>query len=783
MSAPAQVSPDRPLRLSDYLLWGMLAVLAFTLPHKPMLELDSSWRQALAYFLHRGFPFGESIVFTYGPLGFLMGNTYMGLYWEGYILWQAGFAIIAAAIIVQVGRPLSGFSRFCYFTFFLLWGVGYPDALLMIIIAFCGWIMIQQLAEGKSPWVIPIGLFLALLAAIKFTNLLFTGFVVLVVLGYALASNKRATGIRLLAAFSLGFLAIWMACGQSPFQWLSYALNSLEISSGYQAAMGLPTPDGQLAISLAIFAGLAGYVAWHAITQPDRIRTGANLLILAAFLFLNWKHGFVRADGHMLGFFYCALVPAVAFPALFRESGSRPWIARVFLVAVGLLSLAGMRNTFTSTIDYAPNITNEKLQRNIQAFLDWDRARGDLEGQVDHWKREAKLPKAQELIGEATVDVLGFEQAIALFNGFNYQPRPIFQSYSVYTPHLAALNEAFVTSPDAPEFMLLKLQTIDERPLLADDSHVMALLPHLYEFKLLEKDFYVFQRRADAPAVESLDPRLVRSIDLAIGETTDVADLADEHLWLEVDLPFSLLGRATKFLYKPALVYLVVTDADGKEERYRIPRPIGLAGFQINPLVTDFASFLEAHGGESPRRIESLRIEVADDDRKFFADQVVLSLSVMPPTELKREYHQQLERQRFSSFSHLPNDFFAKTEISNQDIDEREVVIMHAPSAMTFRLDTPIDHIAGAHGYPQNAYTDGGETDGATFKIEWVDGENVRELYHRSIDPVDNAADRGLLDFELAGLNLPARGELRFTIAMNEHPGWDWTAWAEIKME
>lgn len=776
-------TPDRPLRASDYLLWGFLAMLAFTLPQKPLLELDSSWRQALAYFLHRGYPFGEGVVFTYGPLGFLMGNTYMGLYWEGYILWQAAFSLIAAGIIVQMGRPLAGISRFCYFTFFILWGVGYADALLMIIIAFCGWITVQRISAGKSAWAIPIGLFLALLGVIKFTNLLFTGFVVLVGLGYAWLSGQRREGIKLLASFSLGFLAIWLACGQSPLQWFAYALNSLEISSGYQAAMGLPTPEGQLGLSLAIFAGLAAYLVWHLLTQPDRIRQGANLLILAAFLFLNWKHGFVRADGHMLGFFYCALVIAVAFPALFRESGQRLIIGRGFLIIVAVLCLAGMRNTFTSTIDYAPNITNEKLQRNIQALLDWDRARGDLEGAVDHWEREAELPKARALIGEASVDVLGFEQAIALFNNFNYTPRPIFQSYSVYTPRLAELNEAFVLSADAPEFMLLKLQTIDERPLLADDSHVMALFPHLYEFKLLEKDFYVFQRREATPDVAELKPRLVRTAEVGIGEALPVEDLAAEHLWVTIDLPFSLTGRITKFLYKPALVHLIVTDADGKTERYRIPRPIGLAGFQINPLVTDFTTYLEAHGGDAPRRITSLTLEVADDDRGFFADSAVINLSVLRPTDLKREYHQQLERQRFSSFSHLPDDFAARTEISNQGIDGREVVIMHAPSWMSFTAKQPVNRITGAFGYPANAYSDGGETDGATFTVQWIQGETVRELYQRKIDPLNEPADRGLLSFELTDLNLPAGGEIKFDISMNDHPGWDWTAWADIKIE
>jgi len=780
MTDPAETT-SRPLRTSDYLLWGFLALLAFTLPHRPTLELDPSWRQALAYFLQQGFPFGESIVFTYGPLGFLMGNTYMGLFWEGYILWKVGFSILAAGLLVHVARPLTGVSRFLYFTFFIVWGVGYADALQMIIIAFCGWVMVQRSSRGESGWSIPIGVFLALLAVIKFTNLLFTGFIVVVVVTYHLISQQRKSALQLLGAYAIGFLVIWMACGQSPLQWLSYALNSLEISSGYQASMGLPTPDGQLGIALLTFGGLAGYVVWHALTQPDRIRAGANLLIMAAFLFLNWKHGFVRADGHMLGFFYCAMALAVAFPALFSEQLKHGWIPRIFLGAVMVCCIAGMRGTFTSTIDYAANITNERLVRNIQALLDWDRARGDLEGQVDHWRREGELPDTKLLVGDASVDVLGYEQAIALYNDFNYQPRPIFQSYSAYTPKLAAMNADYIAGENGPEFLLLKLQTIDDRPLLADDSHVLNLFPHYYAYRLTEKDFHVFARRPEVPSPESLAPRLLRTTNAPIGEPISLAEFGVTHLWIEVDLPFNLLGRAMKFLYKPPLIFLRVVDMDGKEIVYRIPRPIGLSGFQINPLVTDFTSYLEAHGGTSPRLVRSISIEVAEADRRWFDEQAVIKISAMQPTDLKNEVEKRRQLSMFEGFYRLPKDFFAKTEVSRAVIDEREAVVIHAPSRMIFDFEGG-NTLSGIHGYIAGAYTDGGETDGATFRIHWRDGDESRELYERNLRPFTAAADRGMHEFNIDVSGLPAAGELWFDISINGNPAWDWTTWGEIQV-
>jgi len=764
------------------LLWIVIALHTFNLPEKPVLELDSSWRQALAYFFHRGYPFGEGVVFTYGPLGFLLGNTFTGLYLWAYIAFQTAFSAIVATMVVTTGRAFTGLSRFCYFAFFILWGVSYGDALHMIVIAFSGWIMIGRLSAGEKPRELLFGAFLAFLAVIKFTNLLFTGFVVLVVIAYAWNRRDRAAAGRLLATYGGGFLALWVVCGQSLLALPAYAVNSLSVSSGYQAAMGIPTPDGQLTTALIVFTGIAVYVIWHLITQPDRIRSGAQLLILAAFLFLNWKHGFVRADGHMLGFFFCALVPAVGFPALFRERVKSSFIPRTALFIVILFSLKGMHGTFSAVVEYAPNVANDDILKTIKGIGDWERFKGDLQGAVDDWHRKGKLTKTQELVGDASMDVLGFEQAIALFNDFNYTPRPVFQSYTVYTPRLAELNADFITSPDAPEFMLLKLQAIDERPLLMDDSQLMAFFPHLYTFKLLENDFYLFQRRDNPPPVDSLRPRLLRTVVLAIDEPLSLSEYGAEHIWLEVDLPFSLLGRVRNFLYKPPFVHLKVVPDQGEELLYRMPLTSARAGFPISPHVTDFESYLEAHGGENPRKVDHITLLVNEEDRRFFADHSVVKISRTPPTDTKGEYQRQIERVRFSLFSRLPVDFGSATPISIIEIDDREAIVLHAPSFMTFNFSTGTNRLTGSHGYPVDAYSNGGETDGAVFTIAWTDGTERRELYRREIDPVTHASDRGLLPFALDTSALPD-GQIIFETSIRSHPGWDWTAWADINFQ
>ncbi|MCP5531046.1 MAG: hypothetical protein H7A44_11470, partial [Opitutaceae bacterium] len=56
----------------------------------PSVNLDASWRMALGKFLMDGKQFGTEVVFTYGPLGFLMGKTYYGsgFLYQAMLIWQ-----------------------------------------------------------------------------------------------------------------------------------------------------------------------------------------------------------------------------------------------------------------------------------------------------------------------------------------------------------------------------------------------------------------------------------------------------------------------------------------------------------------------------------------------------------------------------------------------------------------------------------------------------------------------------------------------------------------------
>lgn len=111
-------------------------------------------------------------------------------------------------------------------------------------------------------------------------------------------------------------------------------------------------------------------------------------------------------------------------------------------------------------------------------------------------------------------------------------------------------------------------------------------------------------------------------------------------------------------------------------------------------------------------------------------------------------------------------------------VGKQKVRVLHAPSTMVLRVPPGAQTLTIAYGLLPSAYEDASPTDGATFEILWVDGEQRQELLTHAIDPVNNPGDRGLQRFSIA---LPASptGQARLELRTgNVHTtARDWTYW------
>ncbi|HEY4302746.1 MAG TPA: hypothetical protein VGM73_17890 [Candidatus Didemnitutus sp.] len=778
-------APNQPTTIADRLMrvafCVLLGILIVTVPNKPSDGLDASWRMSLGYFFQHGLQFGRDVVFTYGPLGFLMGKTYSGLQFGSFLVWQLVQAVVYSIVIFRQGLRLVGYPRLFYFLFFFTLGVSYEDELQQIIVALIGFEFIRAAGtEGRTHAAFHAS-FLAVLSLLKFTNLMLAGVFVAAILVQGLLLRRRTPALWFAGWFVGAFLAGWVLCRQNPLNLPAYFVNSWDVSQGYQEAMGLPPPSGALWKGVLVLCLLVAYAACYLMTKPDRIRAGCTVAGLAAFVYLNWKHGFVRADGHMIGFFYCALTVIVAFPALLGDTG--PWLsARRWLLAVtGMIALLGVHTALPWLLRGFLGNLQEKFFTNLQMVCAWPEFREAYDKSLELQVKDAALPEMRKTIGQSTVDVFGYEQGVALFNGFNYTPRPVFQSYSAYTPRLSHLNYEFYASDRAPEYVLFKLHTIDGRFSTFDDSQVLALLVQRYEYVQGEGTYHLWHRKPGPFDPRQAEPKPIRTEIAPMGKPVKLADLADRPLWVEVDAHPSLLGRLRSFFYKPAVAQLQIRDSNGKMAAYRMPLPEGRAGFIINPIVEDVVSYMRFAGAAADRRVDSIALICAAQDRDCFADNVIFAVSALPPSTAGREFFRQVERVRFHLFQSTPVSFQAAVPPTEEAIDGRPVMVLHAPSEMTFDVPAGAHEIAGTFGYMPGAYSNGGNTDGAEFFVEAEVNGQRRILFDRFLDPVHTAADRGLQSFR-AALPVPAASRLylRVSAGARNNNSWDWTAWTGI---
>ncbi|MSU45623.1 MAG: hypothetical protein EXS42_00485 [Lacunisphaera sp.] len=786
MSAPVstQPTPTTRQRLERALLFLLLVAVLFTYPNRPSFDLDASWRMALGKFFLDDLQFGRDVVFTYGPLGFLMGKTYTGLLFWSLLAWQL-FASCSIALLIQYWgqRLAAGWPRLFFYAFFLLYGVNYEDALHMLAIALIGFELVRRVGQLWHWTSALMLLLLATLGVAKFTNLMLAAMVVGTSAALALWQRHPGMAARLPAWFGGGFLAIWVLCGQNPLNLPAYFANSWILSQGYQEVMGIATPDAPLWKAIVVIIVLAGYTLLNVFTQKNRPRSVACGLVLGAFIFLNWKHGFVRSDGHMLGFFYCALLPIVAYPVLLEDADSFGRLKRWALVAAGALCLLGIRDTIPILVDSALAIFQNRIWGNVEFTSRLSTLRQDYDASLDQELQRYGMPRTSAVVGHRSLDVFGYDQAVAIYNKFNYRPRPVFQSYSAYTPELARLNVDYYNSDRAPDFVLLKINSLDQRLPAMDDSALLYLLTQRYKYVLSEKSFQLWEKTS-TPIEPAARPLQLERKDLPLDEAWSLRQYGSQPLWVKIDLRPTLLGRLRTFFYKPPMLRLAIQDAADTTTTYRMPAPIGRAGFIINPIVDDMMAFAHFASGTPERLSSMIMIMLAPEDRKYFAGKAHVELSSLKSSTAGQNFFTNLTKERFYMFKTTPVAFEASNKPSTEKIGEEVVMVVHTPSEITFDVPKGTTEVSGRLGFLIGAYTYAGRTNGADFVIVWADGKDTVEIYRRFLDPRKNAEDRGLISFHVDLKRFSGgRLYLRTTPGPYNDSGWDWTAWTDVEIK
>jgi hypothetical protein len=786
----SQETPQSAMSIGAFVTALLLTFLITRIPREVATNsLDSSWGAVLSYAHEKRLQFGTDIVFTYGPLGFLDQQWFTGR-GEGlriFFEFLRGFGIALGACLLAWRMNLVWRCVFLG-VFVLLPATIHPEKIepLMETGLFC-WGVLNLLEAGRRNRFFALGLVLmATLGSLgKFTFCLMAAMTVAVVACELVNRGRQKLGLGLVAGYGLSFLIGWVLLRQDLFRLGVYLANALSVSIGYEETMGWKTAQdiwtaGVLMVALALAVALIYSVA--ADGKGSR-RPGLRRVMLfawmAGFVFLLWKHGFIRHKMDLFATAVPVLVLALdALPCAYKTA--RLWARAcalscclVAVVFVGMLT----PGYFGEIVSRDVSLISSNLGTLLKPSAYLERMTNALDTERD----VAQLPRIRGLIGQATVDVFGQYQSFALFNDLNYHPRPVFQSYSAYNENLMKLNDDRYNADAAPEFVLFNLEPIDGRFPALEDAYTLRNLLINYEPIECEGRFLLLKHR------QSLVPEmsLLKEGSARPGEPINFSEFGDADIWMEISVQPTWRGRLRQLFFKPSEIYLGVWRGQPGSQPmgFRAPVPMLAAGFLASPLVFHNQEMVDCYTGQDLQRPGAFSVNVESRELNFWQDEIKYKIYRID-TKLGRCSPPDTARLKLPGFQFVPQQIVAPSNSVNLvTVGGNPALLLRPGGQMIFNIPPGATNVSASFGFAEPSYLQGA-TAGGEFRVEEVakDG-TTRLLFSQTLSPRTRAEDRGLKHFSVP---LPAQDGgtvvvFRSVSASQDNFQWDLTCWAEIR--
>jgi hypothetical protein len=614
------INENHMKRTIGWVAWPVRILLIITIaatiipmsPGMPGPGLDASWVYGLGEAVALKLAFGKEMVFTLGPYASIYTSSYHPATYHfvlfGSICMALGFSILLVYLLA--GRPL---LLSLLMILFLACNNGAPDATLMLYPLLLSLLIYRvtlpegdperlALNQGAFSYVAIFVLFsvLGLIPLIKGSMLILAVAIGgLCTLRLYLTGHIRLTILAILASV-VELLVFWTVTGQSLHDLPSYFIGMLPIASGYTEAMSIKGKPAQIAIYLipcivsATTVLLAKSLAWR-----NRLYL---LTAFGLFLFLAFKAGFVRHDAHVTISGGALFLAGVALCMALK--GRMRWISLIMCV-IGWFAIC---NTYYPiTVSNATTAARNSFERLGNGL--WSTIRGSRNLPVDFEKARERLRQEHPIpTMQGTSDIYPFDQSYLIASNNKWSPRPVFQSYSAYTPKLADMNRLHLVGPASPDNILFSLQPIDQRLPALDDGPSWPVLMGLYKPVRYQDGYVYLEKRGGNARTPDLKPMLER--DYGVGETVAIPD-TQFPMFAQVHMKRTFVGRVLGILFKPEELRITVNLLNGSSRDYRFVPGMGEAGFVLSPLVENTSDILLSYGSWKfleNKRVTSIKI-------------------------------------------------------------------------------------------------------------------------------------------------------------------------------
>lgn len=640
----------RVLAIANGLFLFLVLARLWRVPHAG--NLDYSWTTVLAWAATHQAQWGRDLAFTFGPLGFLGSDLPFnpGTYPVWLPLHLCAAAIFAWMAVAALARmPWTAGLAFLLTCIVLAAGVNWVEALVSYPLAL---ILIGRIAQEDkaSPslkdYVAIAGLagFEALFPLMKFSA--FPLWLLWIPAALFTLSGTRNARLRVVfaAASFIVPLAAWLASGQHLANYPIYLRRSLEIAAYYGGAMQAgPIPhhlDAYAMCGLLVALACSAYVVAK---RPRHLAAWAYASLAAGTLVLAYKAGMTRVDGgHILIFFASAgLVVTLTLGNVDPPPAKKRWYRSALILLLMLFPLvlvwsSRMYTGWNRRIMFhgimARSVTSRALQQIFHPIETYDSNLADWES----LQKSLALPKTASVVGNGSIDMLSNDQDLVTVNGFNYRPRPIFQSYSAYSPGLAKANERFYLSGRAPDWVILDMQTIDGHYPASEDARALVRILQTYRPVLLENNLLLMQK-GDVPQPSPLTGgQNYETETLSFDHPVSIPNAHDKIIFATFDVGLTWAGRLQTLLFREPILRVQVATTTLHSLNYRVVRAVAESGIILSPLLGPSKNYLRWLKDSSHNRVISMQLT-----QSYFLGQPVFkadSPMKLYPIELNREH-------------------------------------------------------------------------------------------------------------------------------------------------
>ncbi len=591
-------------------LFVLLLVCSITLSVPPLVVpvtegLDPSWMWLLNKFALAPV-YGREIIFTYGPLGFLLVP-------------QMFFSNVCCAFIANI----IFFSLWAFLTLKVFSYNKKAAILLLLALLFphdnleWDWVMLaisclafpvcvlsfnqQNLPKHALFLIGCAGALVPLVTFMKFSSLVSVFTTQLFFLSYGLyiaRGNRVKVALAYILPLCFFFMLAYFSFFTEFIDFCNWVIGSLQIASGYNKYMVVSKSFFEMSIPFVLLF-IYGLVV--ICSRKVSVKNCVFLILCSPIVFCTLKYSLVRQS--VAPFCYalvaCFALWTVVVPQFFKIK----LLFGCILFFITMCSEITCRGAL-----HLPNVDGA-----VQTIIF-----AKTFEQVAEKRPESNLPiEWLELLNGKSVQTIphDFGDLMSLTN-VTITPIPCLQLYSSYTPSLDALTAQFYRSSRSPDFVVCQISTdsIDRRSMLLDNPQAFRALVENYDC-VAQTNATILLKRRKMPLKQKCQTSVTSCV-VRVNEWVDIPSTATH---FSIDWSHSFIGKMCTLFLRNTQTFVRVEFADGTSVFLKI-LPENLTA--MTHLDTVFSKTMDACWKEVNPQKRPVRMRFWVETPSFYANEI-----------------------------------------------------------------------------------------------------------------------------------------------------------------